>query len=79
RSLNIAASYHEKRFKITKNNKHIGLTKSLNKGIAITNTEFIARHDSDDFSSKDRLEKEVDFLNKNKHVAVVGSFAKVYN
>ena len=42
--------------------KNIGLTKSLNKGIKMSNGLFIARQDSDDISNKKRFEKQIPWL-----------------
>ena len=41
--------------KILHNDKNFGLTKSLNKLIAIAKGEIIARHDTDDLSMVDRI------------------------
>ena len=54
-----------------------GCTKSLNYGIKQAKGEYIARQDADDISLPKRLEKQVDFLNKNKNIGLVGSFAQV--
>ncbi len=48
--------------KILHNDKNLGLTKSLNKLIALAKGEIIARHDTDDLSMSDRIEKQVSFL-----------------
>ena len=40
----------DKRIKIIENKKNIGLTKSLNKLLKISNGKYIARQDSDDVS-----------------------------
>ena len=48
--------------KILHNDKNLGLTKSLNKLIAIAKGEIIARHDTDDLSMADRIEKQVSLL-----------------
>jgi len=48
--------------KILHNDKNLGLTKSLNKLIAIAKGEIIARHDTDDLSMAGRIEKQVSLL-----------------
>ncbi len=63
---------NEKKIKILKNSINIGLTKSLNKAIKICQGDFIARQDADDVSLPSRLEKQVDFLKKNKYFAFCG-------
>ena len=52
----------DNRLKIIQNVKNIGLTKSLNKLIAIAKGEIIARHDTDDLSMVGRIEKQVSLL-----------------
>ena len=58
-SLSIIKSYKDKRIKIINNSKNLGISRSLNKGIRQAKGEYIARHDSDDISRKDRLEKQI--------------------
>jgi glycosyltransferase involved in cell wall biosynthesis len=48
-----------------------------NKCIEISNGEFIAVQDGDDVSFPERLEEEVEFLEENKDVFCVGSWANV--
>ncbi len=50
--------------KIFENKKNIGLTKSLNKLIKISNGKYIARQDSDDISSPNRIMKQVEDIKK---------------
>ena len=47
------------KIKIFSNNLNIGLTKSLNLLIKNSSGEFIARHDADDISYKNRIEEQV--------------------
>ena len=42
--------------------KNIGLTRSLNILLKESRGNYIARHDADDISSKDRIEKQFNFL-----------------
>ncbi len=69
--------YKDPRIKIIINNKNIGITKSLNKGLKIARGEYIARHDSDDISYPDRLKKQFNFLERNKSYVMVGSHTNV--
>ena len=56
-------------------NKRLGLVGSLNLGLELCTTKYIARFDSDDICS-DEFEKQIAFLENNKNVGVVG--AQVY-
>ena len=55
---------NEPNIKIFENKKNIGLTKSLNKLIKISSGNYIARQDSDDISSPNRLMKQVEDIKK---------------
>lgn len=50
-----------------------GLAYALNTGILNSSTELIARLDSDDLVIPGRFEKQIEYLNSYKNVAVVGS------
>lgn len=50
--------------------ENIGLTKSLNKGIALAKSKYIARMDGDDISTPNRFERQVKFLDKSGSVVV---------
>ena len=69
----ILKSYNDPRIKIIDNEKNIGLTKSLNKGLKLARGEYIARQDADDISMPERLKKEVKFLEQNRNVGLVGT------
>ena len=73
KSKEIILSFNDDRIKLIENEKNIGLTRSLNKGISFSTGEYIARMDSDDISLENRLQKQVSFLDKNKTVGVCGS------
>ena len=74
-SESIVQSYAEKdeRIVILKNEENIGLTKSLNRGLAVARGIYIARMDSDDISLPNRFEKQVLFMETHPETAVVGA------
>jgi hypothetical protein len=61
------------RFKIISNEQNMGLTKSLNIGLKYCNGKYIARMDADDFSIKDRLFKQICFLDSNQNISLLGT------
>ena len=63
-TFNILKKYEakDKRIKVFKNSKNLGLTKSLNILIKKSKGLFIARQDADDTSKSDRLEYQIKFL-----------------
>ena len=51
---------------------------AANRGIAASDAPLIVRHDSDDWSSPDRLEKQVAFLADRPEIVVVGGACRLY-
>lgn len=54
-------------------NPGTGLVDALNFGAKVSDTEYIARMDSDDLSDKSRIRKQVEFLDQNPRVDLVGT------
>ncbi len=50
----------------------VGLPACLNLGLDTITTDYIARFDSDDENCRDRFKKQVDFLEENPQVALLG-------
>jgi glycosyltransferase involved in cell wall biosynthesis len=59
------------------NETNKGLPTSLNRGIEAANGEYIARMDADDRSLPERFERQVEFLETNSDVHVVGCNVRV--
>ena len=53
--------------------KHVGRTKALNFGLSKCKGKYIAILDADDIANKDRLKKQINFLQKSKNYQIVGS------
>lgn len=77
-SINIIASYTDPRIRVITNGENIGIARALNKGIELARGKYIARMDSDDISLPKRFEKQVDFLDKNPEIGIVGSWIKTF-
>jgi glycosyltransferase involved in cell wall biosynthesis len=75
-SLNIIRSFHDRRIRLVENSSNMGLTKSLNRGLQLAQTEYIARQDADDISYPKRLERQVQFLDENPDVVLLGTRAR---
>lgn len=61
------------RIKLLVNHKNIGLAESLNRGLAISKGDFIARMDADDIAYLNRLSLQVVFLKKNQNIDLLSS------
>ena len=71
----IVAEYAERdpRVIAVVNDKNLGLTPSLNKGLDLARGEFIARMDADDISHPERFEKQVSYLRSNSDVCMIAT------
>lgn len=74
----IVNSIDDKRIKIIKNSKSIGLAACLNKAFLTARGKYIARMDSDDISLPNRLKEQYSFMEKNKNVDICSTFAKEF-
>jgi len=77
RTPEILRSYDDPRIRVVTNEENLGLTKSLNKGLALAKGEYIARMDADDISLPERFEKQIKFLENHPNVALVGTSCQV--
>ena len=69
---------NKNKMKVLLNETNKGLPYSLNKAIKQSTGEYIARLDSDDICMKNRIEKQVQFLEENPEVAVCGTNAMLF-
>lgn len=56
-----------------------GVSGAINTGLKLVTGEFLTWPDSDDFLTNDSIKKKVEFLLKNKSIAVVTTDANMYN
>lgn len=79
-SLKIIEKYkkEDKRIILIKNGINKGLIYSLNKGIDQSKGKYIVRMDADDISFAYRIEKQVEFMEKNYDIAMCGSGMNIF-
>lgn len=68
----ILAAYDDPRLRVVHNPTNLGQNESLNKGLSLIETEFIARMDADDIALPGRFERQLAFLRQHPDYAVVG-------
>ncbi|SIO17831.1 glycosyltransferase EpsE [Carnobacterium alterfunditum] len=81
-TLQIAKDYVKKypqKIRLIQNETNNGLAYSLNRCIDISKGEYIARMDADDVSYKNRLEKQISYLESHPECALVGSQVFLFN
>ena len=74
----VLSEYKQKddRILIISNLENIGLTKSLNKGLKIAKGKYIARMDGDDISLPDRFEMQIQELESDEKLVLLGTQGK---
>ncbi len=66
-------SLADSRVRVVRNDRNLGLTCSLKRGMDLAEGKYVARLDSDDIALPRRLEQQVAFLEAHPDVAIVGS------
>ena len=65
----------DSRIKILNNRQNRGLAYSLSRGVEAATTAWIARMDADDIAIRDRLEKQMNHIEKNPEIDILGGYA----
>ncbi len=74
----VVNSYTDKRIKYIKNETNLGIAKNRNKSLKMSNGEYIAVLDSDDYwIDKDKLKKQVEFLDLYKDYVLIGTYMNI--
>ena len=66
--------FGEERFLLINNENNIGLTRSLNKGLQNITEPYTARIDADDWWHKEKLAKQIQYLEKHPKYGLVGAW-----
>lgn len=75
----IVKEYKDRRIRVIKNDKNIGLVESLNKAIAVSKADILARMDTDDIADENRLEEQYNFMIDHDEYSVVGALANEFS
>ena len=67
----------DERIRAYRNESNLKLSLTLNKGIDLCNSKYIARMDADDFSYPNRLEKQFNFMEANPEIGISGGAMNV--
>lgn len=76
-SANIVQQCNDPRIRYVRNETNLGISATLNRGIELSTTEWIARMDADDISYPDRLEKQFKVCEAKPDHALVSCWARV--
>lgn len=77
-SLSIIQSFDDNRIKLIHSEANRGLVYQLNLGIELAKGKYIIRMDADDVCMPNRFRRQVDFMDKNEHIGICGSWIKTF-
>lgn len=70
-------AYTDPRITLLTNDQNIGLTLSLNRGLAVARGRYVARMDADDISLPDRFKRQIEFLDLHPEIDVLGTHMEI--
>lgn len=73
----VIAGHVDPRIRLVHNDRNLGITATLNRGLDLACGKYIARMDADDLCHPLRLERQIRFLDASPETGVVGSWTKV--
>jgi hypothetical protein len=74
----IIESYEDTRVRLLRNERNLGQSVSLNRGLRAARAPFIARLDHDDVAFPERLERQSRLLDERPEVGVVGGWMEIW-
>lgn len=77
RSAEIIRSYDDLRIRFVQNEKNLGISETLNRGIDLSTTDLIARMDADDISYPKRLQRQYEYMIVHPDCALLSTWCKV--
>jgi len=72
-------AYKDSRIRYYENKINLGVAKTLNIGLHLAKSKYIARMDADDISLPERFEQQIRFMDENSTIAVCGTWLKLLN
>lgn len=78
RSVEVVQGYRDPRVRLLRNPENIGISATLNRGLDAATGVYVARMDADDVSLPERLQKQVDFLDRNPDIGLAGAGMELF-
>ena len=73
---NIILSYNDSRIQYVRNEENLKLIKTLNKGLSLVTTKYVARMDADDICVPTRLERQIEYMEDHPQVGLLGTWCQ---
>jgi glycosyltransferase involved in cell wall biosynthesis len=74
--IKLIESYHDPRIRLVRNKKNLGVSNTINKALSLIKTKYVVRIDQDDINLPNRIEQQIDYLEKNPTIDIVCSWEK---
>jgi len=74
----IIESFHDPRIRLIRNSRNLGVAESINRAMDTARGDYVARMDADDISYPQRLQNQVEFLDKNPDISLCGSWIRCF-
>ncbi len=74
----VGFSSSDDRIRVVRDGRNLGLAARLNQGIDLARGKYLARMDSDDVAYPSRLERQIEFLDRNPNIDLAGTKAIVF-
>jgi len=75
-SQEVVRSFSDKRIRFIQNSQNTGVASTLNKGLNLASSKYIARMDGDDISAPTRLISQVALLERKCHLGICGAWVR---
>ncbi len=76
-SVEIIHTFNDPRIRLLRNERNLGISATLNRGIEEARHDLIARMDADDMSHRMRLEKQMSYMEKNPACGLLSTWTNV--
>jgi len=77
RTVEIVRSFADRRIRVIQNSENVGQVPSLNRGLHEARGEYVARLDADDACRPARLQRQVDLLDAEPRIGLVGTWMEI--
>ena len=72
-TIEVVRGIKDSRIRVVQNEKNLGLADNLNRGLALINSEYVARMDGDDIADPHWLGREMDVLDAHPDIGICGA------
>jgi glycosyltransferase involved in cell wall biosynthesis len=70
--------YADPRIRVFRNEKNLGVARSLNRGLSLAHGEYIIRMDADDISVPGRLSMQIEYMDSHKEIGILGGWIRYF-